>query len=387
VDLDSRARLIPSPYNISSNCCVDLNPLYSQDVEKRFIDLSYDLTQAKYNAMAPDPTQEMIRAKCTHSYCKLCHGDRQHIKNAGTASARSRNIAIYYDQQRKVLQSPSAKIPANKMNCPKRGTQFLDLPTEIRLQIYASCLEKSNQCIFGSIEGGGDHADFRRPIGEIRLWASHRFPVSILLANKAICKEARQEIYRLINFRLESQSPAELKQVQYWLTKHPLRYATSFEIPIFVCPSGLSPFGFTFRANRNPKMTRDHIVCLARMISHMPNLRYLDIELSITREIKIQRLSHKRQHIMLSLLFLLRELVPTKVQLRLVADRFLHPNKLDHPVARQNNVNIELAELFLTKERFQILKSSGPQLGVGYTSRMWRIWGEKPEFTHIGERA
>lgn len=151
--------------------------------------------------MAQHSTQDMIPAICTKSYCKLCHGDRPQIKDATTEAARSRNIAIYYDQKQKMLQSSTSKLAASKAPASSTklpGTGFLDLPPEIRIQVYGLCLVDANQCIVGAVEGGGMYPDFSQNDGDFRLWVDHRFSTTLLLANKFIYMEAREELYRLI---------------------------------------------------------------------------------------------------------------------------------------------------------------------------------------------
>jgi len=332
----------------------------------------------------------MIRPNCTQKYCKLCHGGLKQIQQAGTDSARRRNIAIHNKQKLLAFRSTPFKSPSKKSKAPpQQRVGFLDLPSELRIEIYALCLAKANCHIYGLVEGGGYHPECCPTLAGTKfcLWASHRFPVAILLLNKAIYAEARQEIYRLIKFQLEPKSPAELRQIQYWLTKHPVRYATSLEIPFFVCPKSFKPTGIPLDRSQTPKMTRDHLVQLTRMISHMPNLRHLDIELFLSYQIRMQFLSPEKQDMMLCLLFLLRESLPTRIQLRVIVDReFYHNPRHTGTGVKQVNANIRLVESFLIRNEFQLLRGSVYSLGRQPKGFVWRLWGEKSELGHAGNR-
>jgi hypothetical protein len=319
----------------------------------------------------------MIRARCTKSYCRRCHGNHQHIQNAGTSAARMRNIAIYNDQRLRDTQSPP-KSSAKKAKIRRdEGTGFLSLPRELRTQIYSLCLEPDRALINGSVEGGGYHPDsFSR---NFLLWASHRFPVAILLLCQAVNTEAKQEIYRLIKFRLEPDSPAQLSKVGYWLTKHPMHYTTSLEMPFYVCPRGLTDRGIPFRQNQKPKLIRDHVVSLSRMISHMPNLRQLDIGLFISNQVYMSHLSYEKQRMMFCLLFLLRDSLPERIQLRIIIDMDISFEKPEYGGQSANPKNSMLAESFLMKEGFKVLIGDARPLAVTRHVVSWRIWGEKRE--------
>jgi hypothetical protein len=163
----------------------------------------------------------MKRAKCVE-FCPLCHGDRTpyNLKNHDTTKAsRLRNIAIFNEQRARGLPIATRKsILKKEKTAPRQGAGFLDLPAEIRIQIYTPCLQKSTRYIYGHIEGGGYHKEYAAGsyhARKLNVWADDRFLIAVFLLNKAVYAEAQAEIYKLISFVLETRTSKQMPYIHY----------------------------------------------------------------------------------------------------------------------------------------------------------------------------
>ena len=183
---------------------------------------------------------------CTGRLCKLCHRDfkAKIERRAGkvpcfakpTKATIRREIATR-------LASPRKLAPRPAVSRTKVG--FEDLPVEIRLQVYRSCLRSDpGTLLMGWVKGGGLHADAQMPVYERRLYIrpSHAFPRQVLQLNRRIHGEARREIYKNISFNfMISWLEPQLPQIRYWLTQHPLRFAKQIELGASIIVSS-SPY-------------------------------------------------------------------------------------------------------------------------------------------------
>lgn len=138
---------------------------------------------------------------------------------------------------------------------------------------------------------------------------------------------------------------------------------------MFLCPSGYAPDGLPFRESHMPRFAWGHAVCLAKMISHMPNLRHLDMELSVTSQIRRQRLSLQRMEMVFKVLILLWELVPPKVQFRVVVKCFGTTLNRD-PVTAQIVTSLKAAESFLSKNNITVVRNSGLHLSAVFSAKI-----------------
>jgi hypothetical protein len=208
---------------------------------------------------------------------------------------------------------------------PGKGATFFDLPFELRLQIYAACLTPGfngvARILWGWIKGGGHHYEYGRGFHNLYLYADCKFPLHLLLICKAISKEARIEIYRMIRFKINAPDSAHVPQALYWLTTHPLRFTSHLEIP----------FGINImrRPSKAAQLKKQDVTLLARAIAAMPYLRILEIPLIFHSEAgyfwspnprAMRSLSKKCLDNIFEPLFRLRKILPRRAQLRIDAE-------------------------------------------------------------------
>jgi hypothetical protein len=264
----------------------------------------------------------VVRAKCTSTPCKHCHGDILE-RTAPTGSPKfSKSTG---SSNRRAISSIPSRIQGNKSEFARqqsknkheqtskktwfvRGFSFLRLPFELRAKIYAFCLTlEVNRLLRGWVEGGGFHPDHERRFWDnIHLFSNAKFPVELLLICKTISIEAKEEIYRLIHFQVNVPSPFYLSHLFYWLRKHPVRFTTNLEIP----------FGLflSTKPSRPKQLNSNQIVLLAKTIKTMPNLRILDLRLVIYNSCATRSLSTIVLQRIFRHLLLLRETIIDKVQ-------------------------------------------------------------------------
>ncbi|KIW07316.1 uncharacterized protein PV09_02166 [Verruconis gallopava] len=223
---------------------------------------------------------------CSGRLCSFCHGEfetqyRKQFANVPsyarpTAAATRRAIAIY-NQTRTRSSIPSTYSPA------KLG--FEDLPAEIRLQIYRSCLQEPNirslnVLISAWVRGGGFHADRKlsRYSPLMHIHASHSFPRNLLALNKRIHREALLELYKNIRFRIAaSVVSTHIPQLRYWLTLHPMRLTSVLEIPLTIRIWRQLRFVECEESTRAKVLTVGHMRELASTFARMPNLKQVNI--------------------------------------------------------------------------------------------------------------
>jgi hypothetical protein len=229
----------------------------------------------------------MIYARCTKTLCKICHGhllDRlvasgnhnyadmtASFLSRAKASTPFRNNANRSEIARQQLRKKV--FPSGSRPKPKRNN-FLSLPSEIRVAVYAECMTTSDDAdgtlIYGWIEGGGQHPDFPIPCIArcLTLYADRRFPTQLLVLCKAIYKEAKLELYRNISVKMIPPAPNYTPQVNYWLKEHPIRFTQHLSIPFKVN---------LFKGFRGVKLSKEEATALGIAIGRMPHLLQLDL--------------------------------------------------------------------------------------------------------------
>jgi hypothetical protein len=269
----------------------------------------------------------IIRANCTLSPCKLCHGDLvdrltpngspRFARTTGSATRRAIASSTFRKRGNKseaARQESRKKLERSLKKRTVKGPHLLTLPVELRCQIYAACLTYdghtgSPRVISGWVEGGGWHPDYPSNYPSTNLFATKIFPVQLLLLCKIITEEATEELYRLNHFRINAPSPAQISQVHYWLGKHPVRFTSHLTIP-FGIHLGKAGFEKTVLGSQD-------VALLARIIKAMPRLVELHIPLLIhaNQFSTIRSLSRKGIENIFASLFQLAEALCGKIRL------------------------------------------------------------------------
>lgn len=186
-----------------------------------------------------------------HDPLHQCHKSRVTTYSSPTKASIGRQITLRDEQKAKrflIRNSP----PIERAVATRQGLGCLDLPPELRIQIYAYCVEakapKDSQLgplpwchINRTRKVGGERAKRIDEEMDLSLFAGHTFPPSILQLNKMIYNEAIQEIYKIIRITIRPRTLEIMQCIRYWLTKHPVRYTTCLEIPFNIHPRTNSP--------------------------------------------------------------------------------------------------------------------------------------------------
>jgi hypothetical protein len=313
------------------------------------------------------------RSNCTSSPCKICHGD---LAYRMTPKGSPRFARATESATRRAIASSSCRPGENKSEAARqkskeknekssrkwtvKDSRFLNLPIELRYQIYANCLTyddhlKSPRVISGWVEGGGRwHPDYTCRYPRTYLYAQKKFPVQLLLICKTITREAREEIYRLNQFRIDAPSPAHIVQLRYWLGKHPIRFTSHLTIP----------FGINLGRNEDErtKLRKHNVIWLARTIKTMPRLVELNIPLLIHANAysALRSLLKKGIQEIFASLIQLANIVTGKIQLRVdVVFQFsLHQFQRGGPFVPFSEDQKNVLRSFLKAQGINITESS-----------------------------
>jgi hypothetical protein len=242
----------------------------------------------------PEPSQ----VSCRKHTCSLCHQGlakeldfpRSYVARYRRPTSSSLMRAVASKPSPSYSKKATREVPS-ALGTPitTASSRLLDLPAELRIQIYAFCVsevsESSSKAMCRWVRGVGysalkpnfgewltaNHMRHRQPFC---LWADRHFRASLLLTCKTIYHEALPEMYRQIHFQFAPSSISEFNLVRYWLTKHPLQFTATLEIHFAL---KLYPLPL----KKEYKLSEKEIEQLGQILANMPYLRSLDLLIAL----------------------------------------------------------------------------------------------------------